>query len=131
MTLVDTNVLLDIYKADPIWMPWSLNQLRHAKPGQLAINMVVYAELAGHPAEPAHMDQFVDTLGMQTLDLSRPAARLAGLAFRQYRQRGGTKTGVLPDFFIGAHAQADGYRLLTRDAGRYRSYFPGIDLICP
>lgn len=131
MILVDTNVLLDIYKADPIWMPWSLEQLRTAKPGQLAINIVVYAELAGHPAEPAHLDQFVDTLGMQMLDLSRPAARLAGLAFRQYRQLGGTKTGVLPDFFIGAHAQADGYKLLTRDAGRYKTYFPKIKLICP
>ena len=131
MILVDTNVLLDIYKADPIWMPWSLNRLRSTKPGQLAINMVVYAELAGHPAEPAHLDQFVDMLGMQMLDLSRPAARLAGLAFRQYRQRGGTKTGVLPDFFIGAHAQADGYKLLTRDAGRYKTYFPKIKLICP
>ena len=131
MILVDTNVLLDIYKADPIWMPWSLNHLRNAKPGQLAINMVVYAELAGHPAEPTHLDQFVDALGMQMLDLSRPAARLAGLAFRQYRQRGGTKTGVLPDFFIGAHAQADGYKLLTRDVGRYKTYFPKIKLICP
>lgn len=131
MILVDTNVLLDVYKADPIWMPWSLQQLRSAKPGQLAINMVVYAELAGHPAEPAHLDQFVDMLGMQMRELSRPAARLAGVAFRQYRQRGGTKTGVLPDFFVGAHAQAEGFQLLTRDAGRYRSYFPGIDLICP
>jgi hypothetical protein len=131
MILVDTNVLLDVYKADPIWMPWSLHRLRSAKPGQLAINMVVYAELAGHPAEPAHLDQFVDMLGMQMRELSRPAARLAGVAFRQYRQRGGTKTGVLPDFFIGAHAQADGYKLLTRDAGRYRRYFPDIDLICP
>jgi predicted nucleic acid-binding protein len=56
---------------------------------------------------------------------------LAANAFRSYRQRGGTKTGVLPDFFIGAHAQAEGFQLLTRDAGRYRSYFPGIDLICP
>jgi predicted nucleic acid-binding protein len=131
MILVDTNVLLDIYKADPIWMPWSLLHLHGAKPGQLAINMVVYAELAGHPAEPAHLDQFLDALTVQMLDLSRPAARLAGLAFRQYRQRGGSKTGVLPDFFIGAHAQAEGYQLLTRDAGRYKTYFPGIDLICP
>ena len=131
MILVDTNVLLDIYKADPLWMPWSLSQLRNAKPGQLAINMVVYAELAGHPAELAHLDKFVDTLGMQVLDLSRPAARLAGKAFRQYRQRGGTKTGVLPDFFIGAHAQAEGHKLLTRDAGRYKTYFPKIKLICP
>ena len=131
MILVDTNVLLDIYKADPIWMPWSLQHLQSVKRGQLAINMVVYAELAGHPAEPAHLDQFLDTLDVQMLDLSRPAARLAGLAFRQYRQRGGTKTGVLPDFFIGAHAQADGHNLLTRDAGRYKTYFSKIKLICP
>jgi predicted nucleic acid-binding protein len=63
--------------------------------------------------------------------LTRPAARLAGQAFRKYRRQGGTKTGVLPDFFIGAHAQADGHQLLTRDAGRYRNYFPDIDLISP
>ena len=131
MILVDTNVLLDIYKADPIWMPWSLKHLHHAQTGQLAINMVVYAELAGHPAEPAHLDEFLGTLGVQLLELSRPAARLAGLAFRSYRQRGGTKTGVLPDFFIGAHAQAEGYQLLTRDAGRYKAYFPNIKLIGP
>ena len=131
MILVDTNVLLDIYRADAIWMPWSLQQLQQAKPGQLALNMVVYAELAGHPAEPANLDEFLEMLGIQMLELSRPAARLAGLAFRSYRQRGGTKTGVLPDFFIGAHAQAEGYKLLTRDAGRYKTYFPKIKLICP
>ena len=131
MILVDTNVLLDIYRADAIWMPWSLQQLQQAKPGQLALNMVVYAELAGHPAEPANLDEFLEILGIKMLELSRPAARLAGLAFRSYRQRGGTKTGVLPDFFIGAHAQAEGYKLLTRDAGRYKTYFPKIKLICP
>ena len=131
MILVDTNVLLDIYKADPIWMPWSLKHLHHAQAGQLVINIVVYAELAGHPAEPAHLDEFLDTLGIQMLDLSHPVARLAGLAFRDYRHRGGTKTGVLPDFFIGAHAQAEGHQLLTRDAGRYKTYFPKIKLICP
>ena len=131
MILVDTNVLLDIYKADSIWMPWSLKHLHQGKPRQLAINMVVYAELAGHPAEPANLDEFLEMLGIQMLELSRPAARLAGLAFRSYRQRGGTKTGVLLDFFIGAHAQAEGYKLLTRDAGRYKTYFPKIKLICP
>ena len=131
MILVDTNVLLDIYRADAIWMPWSLQHLQQAKPGQLALNMVVYAELAGHPAEPANLDEFLEILGIKMLELSRPAARLAGLAFRSYRQRGGTKTGVLLDFFIGAHAQAEGYKLLTRDAGRYKTYFPKIKLICP
>jgi len=129
--LVDTNVLLDIYKADSIWMPWSLQHLQQAKPGQLAINMVVYAELAGHPAEPSNLDEFLEMLDIQMLELPRPAARLAGLAFRNYRQRGATTTGVLPDFFIGAHAQAEGYKLLTRDAGRYKTYFPKIKLICP
>ena len=131
MILVDTNILLDIYKADAIWMPWSLKHLHQAKVGALAINMVVYAELAAHPAEPAQLDEFLELLGIQVLELSRPAARLAGLAFRNYRQRGGTKTGVLPDFFIGAHAQAEGHKLLTRDAGRYKTYFPKIKLICP
>jgi predicted nucleic acid-binding protein len=131
MILVDTNVLLDIYRADAIWMPWSLQHLQQAKPGQLAINMVVYAELAGHPAEPANLDEFLEMLDIQMLELPRSAARLAGLDFRNYRQRGGTKTGVLPDFFIGAHAQAEGYKLLTRDAGRYKTYFPKIKLICP
>jgi predicted nucleic acid-binding protein len=131
MMLVDTNVLLDIYKADPVWMPWSVRQLRSAKSGQLAINMVVYAELAGHPAIPQRIDKFLDTLGIVVLDLTRPAAKLAGLAFRQYRQSGGTKTGVLPDFFIGAHAQAEKFKLLTRDSGRYKTYFPNIKLICP
>ena len=83
MILVDTNVLLDIYKADTVWMPWSVRQLRSAKPGQLAINMVVYAELAAYPTEPGQIDKFLDTLSIQVLDLTRPAARLAGQAFRQ------------------------------------------------
>ena len=132
MILVDTNVLLDIDTADAVWMPWSLRQLRSARArGGLATNMVVYAELAGHPGEPAHVDTFLDTLGIELMDLSRAAAHQAGLAFRQYRKQGGTKTGVLPDFFIGAHAQAEGHKLLTRDAGRYKTCFPGIKLICP
>lgn len=130
MILVDTNVLLDIYKADPIWMSWSLRQLRGSQ-AKLATNMVVYAELAGHPGEPRDLDTFLAHLDVQVFDMTRPAALLAGLAFRHYRQRGGTKTGVLPDFFIGAHAQAQGYKLLTRDAGRYKTYFPKIKLICP
>ena len=131
MILVDTNVLLDIYKADAIWMPWSIQQLRSAKPGQLAINMVVYAELSAYPTEHKLLDKFLVTLSIEVLDLTRPAALLAGQAFRQYRQSGGTKTGVLPDFFIGAHAEAEKFKLLTRDAGRYKTYFPKIKLICP
>jgi len=132
MTLVDTNVLLDVYKADPHWLPWSLEQLHRGRSGAgLATNTVVYAELAGHPGKPGHLDAFLDTLGIEVIDLTRAAALLAGEAFRRYRQRGSAQTGVLPDFFIGAHAQALGCKLLTRDAGRYKAYFPKLKLICP
>jgi predicted nucleic acid-binding protein len=131
MILVDTNVFVDVIHQDLIWLDWSLRELSKAKRGLILTNFVVYAELHTHDTAGPHIDAFLEKLGVQVVDLSRPAAQLAAQAFRAYRQRGGTKSGVLPDFFIGAHAQAEGYRLLTRDAGRYRSYFPGIDLICP
>ena len=122
---------MDVIHQDPIWLDWSLRELIKAQNQEILTNYVVYAELHTHNTAGPHIDAFLQNLGVQVLDLSRPAAQLAALAFRSYRQRGGTKTGVLPDFFIGPHAQAEGFQLLTRDAGRYRSYFPGIDLICP
>ena len=131
MILVDTNVFVDVIHQDPIWLDWSLRELSKAKSQQIVTNYVVYAELHTHNTAGPHIDAFLQKLGVQVLDLTRPAAQLAANAFRSYRQRSGTKTGVLPDFFIGAHAQADGYKLLTRDAGRYRSYFQDIDLISP
>ena len=131
MILVDTNVFVDVIHMDPIWLDWSLRELSKAQKQQVVTNFVVYAELHTHNTAGPHIDALLDKLGVQVLDVSRPAARLAAQAFRQYRQRGGTKTGVLPDFFIGAHAQADGHKLLTRDAGRYKAYFPKLKLICP
>lgn len=131
MILVDTNVFVDVIHTDPIWLDWSLRELSKAKRSPILTNFVVYAELHTHNTAGPHIDAFLEKLGIQVVDLSRPAAQMAAHAFRQYRQRGGTKTGVLPDFFIGAHAQADGHKLLTRDAGRYKSYFPKIQLICP
>jgi predicted nucleic acid-binding protein len=129
--LVDTNVFVDVIHTDPIWLDWSLRALSKAQTQTVVTNFVVYAELHTHDTAGPHIDLFLDKLKVQVLDMSRPAAQLAAYAFRSYRQRGGTKTGVLPDFFIGAHAQADGYQLLTRDAGRYKTYFPKIKLICP
>lgn len=131
MILVDTNVFVDVIHRDPIWLDWSLRELSKAMRGLILTNFVVYAELHTHDTAGPHIDAFLEKLGVQVVDLSRPAAQLAAQAFRAYRQRGGTKTGVLPDFFIGAHAQADGHKLLTRDAGRYKTYFPKIKLICP
>jgi len=132
MILVDTNVLIDVMNQDPVWMPWSTGQLRQGRLAQgLATNMVVYAELAGHPRAPQTLDAVLDLIQVRVIDINRPAARLAGQAFRAYRERGGRKSGVLPDFFIGAHAQTEGHTLLTRDGARYRIYFPDLALICP
>lgn len=131
MILVDTNVFVDIFHQDPIWLDWSLRELSKAKTQALVTNFVVYAELHTHDTAGPHIDALLEKLGVQVLDVSKLAAQGAAHAFRAYRQRGGTKTGVLPDFFIGAHAQAEGYQLLTRDAGRYKTYFPKIKLICP
>jgi predicted nucleic acid-binding protein len=101
MTLVDTNVLLDLLTSDPKWADWSIGQLDAAAlRGPLAINDIVYAELS---------------------------VRFA--AFQRYRAVGGTRSGVLPDFFVGAHAAVLGCALLSRDAGRYGVWFPGIELV--
>ena len=121
MILVDTNVFVDVIHRDPIWLEWSLRELSKAKTQGIATNFVVYAELHTHDTAGPHIDAFLEKLGVQILDVSRPAAQGAAHAFRAYRNRGGTKTGVLPDFFIGAHAQTEAYQLLTRDAGRYKA----------
>ena len=64
-------------------------------------------------------------------EIPRAALFLAGKATLQYRRRGGSKTQVLPDFFIGAHAAVEGWPLLTRDASRLRTYFPSLKVVAP
>ena len=130
--LIDTNVIVDLLKADPEWMPWSASQLALARAQQqLCINIVVYAELCSHRQTQNQIDGFLQDMDIQIPAISTTAALAAAQAFLQYRQRASGKTGVLPDFFIGAQAQAEGWTLLTRDAGRYRTYFPDIKLVCP
>lgn len=132
MILVDANVLLDVVTRDLNWMVWSLNQLRTAAMSQqLAINSIVYAELSPGYERPEEVDELVAGLGLDMLDIPRPALFLAGKVFLKYRARGGLKTGVLPDFFIGAHAAVSGLPLLTRDRARYATYFPEVQLIAP
>jgi predicted nucleic acid-binding protein len=130
--LVDTNVLLDVVTNDPIWADWSQRQLEKlALETRLAVNPVVYAELSIGFQRIAEVDAVLDQTGIGVEEIPRPALFLAGKAFVDYRARSGTKTGVLPDFFIGAHVVVAGLALLTRDAGRYRTYFPTIRLITP
>jgi predicted nucleic acid-binding protein len=132
VTLVDTNVLLDLVTDDPKWADWSVGQLdAGAIRGTLAINDVVYAELSVRFATIEALDAILNEARVDMAATPRPALFLAGKAFQRYRAAGGVRTGVLPDFFIGAHAVVGGFTLLTRDARRYRTYFPKIDLIAP
>lgn len=132
MTLIDTNVLLDLVTADPVWGDWSIAQLETVSlTGPLLINDVVYAELAVRYDRVEDLDGFLDEGGIDLSPIPRAALFLAGKVFTQYRRSGGSRTGVLPDFFIGAHAAVADLPLLTRDAGRYRTYFPTLQLILP
>ncbi len=132
MILVDTNVLIDVLEDDPEWADWSIAQLRaqsHAH--ALVINPVIYAELSLTFSTVEMLDAVVDNLGLKMIEISRPALFLAGKAFAQYRRKGGGKSSVLADFFIGAQAAVMGWPLLTRDTRRYQTYFPKVKLIAP
>lgn len=132
MTLVDTNVLLDLVTDDPDWSEWSLARLEEAAlAGPIVINDVVYAETSIRYDRIEDLDAMLDQAMIGIAATPRSALFLAGKAFRRYRAAGGARTGVLPDFFIGAHASVEGWPLLTRDAGRYRGYFPKVRLIAP
>ena len=132
MTLIDTNVLLDLVTDDPNWADWSIAQLETASlRGPLLINDIVYAELAVRYKTIEELDAFVDAAGLEIQPIPRAALYLAGKVFTRYRKSGGSRTGVLPDFFIGAQAAVSGFALLTRDISRYRTYFPTLTIITP
>ena len=132
MILVDKNVLLDVLTDDPNWRNWSVGRLsEQSDKGPLLINDVVYAELASRFATAERLDEKISDLKVILHRVPKGALFLAGHAFERYRRAGGTRTGVLPDFFIGAHALVAGLPLLTRDVQRYRTYFPDVELIAP
>jgi predicted nucleic acid-binding protein len=130
--LVDTNVLLDVVTNDAVWADWSIRQLDAASlKGPLLINDVVYAELSVRFERIEDLEEALEEFGVELTRIPRPGLFLAGKVFQRYRAAGGARSGVLPDFFIGAHAAVAGLPLLTRDLGRYRTYFPSLDLIAP
>lgn len=131
MVLVDANVLLDVVTADPVWSGWSQRELAQLAADGLAINPILYAELAPAFRTEAELAAVFRIWPLQRLALPYEAAWPAARAFAEYRRRGGPRTSPLPDFFIGAHAEVSGLSLLTRDATRYRTYFPQVRLICP
>jgi len=132
LTLVDTNVLLDLVTDDPQFADWSIAQLEAASlVGPLLINDVIYAELSVRYDSKEQLDAFISGIGLKREPIPDAALFLAGKVFRKYRKAGGTRSGVLPNFFIGAHAAVRGLPLLTRDLGRYRSYYPTVEIIVP
>lgn len=132
MILVDTCILLDIVQPDPSWESWSLAQLELAADrGPLLINPIIFAEFAASYRSIETAELALTDFGVRLEEIPREALFLAGKAYRQYRQRKGTRTGVLADFFIGAHAAVREIPVLTRDTARIRSYFPTVTLISP
>ncbi|MCY4187977.1 MAG: type II toxin-antitoxin system VapC family toxin [Bryobacterales bacterium] len=132
MVLVDSNVLLDIFTDDAIWKPWSMAALRDARAAGLAgINPLIYAETSLAFGSAAALDRELDHLLLERLPLPFAAGFAAGRAFLQYRRAKGERSSPMPDFYIGAHAELDKLTLLTRDARRYRAYFPAVELISP
>ncbi len=131
-TLVDSVVILDVVTADPAWSQWSENALAQARDeGDLVINPIVYAEVSVGFDQIEDLDDTVPAEDFRREELPYEAGFLAAKAFLAYRKRGGQRRSPLPDFYIGAHSAIRGYRLLTRDAPRYRTYFPTVQLIAP
>jgi predicted nucleic acid-binding protein len=130
--LVDSNVLLDIATGDPNWGEWSARALAEvAEHTTLMINPIIYAEVSIGYTTIEALDAALPTALYQRESLPWEAGFLAGKCFVQYRRRGGLRNSPLPDFYVGAHAAIGRLGLLTRDAARYRSYFPGVQVFAP
>jgi predicted nucleic acid-binding protein len=130
--LVDSNVILDVLTRDPRWYAWSARALeRCADASELVIDPIIYAEVSIRFARIEELDEALPSESFRRSALPWEAAFLAGKCFLRYRKSGGARDTPLPDFYIGAHAAVAGMTLLTRDARRYRTYFPGLRLISP
>ena len=130
--LIDSNVLLDVMTEDARWFSWSGGAIeRAADRFRLVINPVIYAEVSVRYSRIEELDDALPKTMFDREAIPYAAAFLAGKSFLLYRQRGGTRRSPLPDFFIGAHAAVAGYRLMTRNAARYRTYFPKLPLVAP
>ena len=132
ITLVDSNVILDLVTDDKKWFEWSAGSLSRAgDESTLAINPIIYAEVSIGFQTIEEIENLLPASDFRRLELPYEAAFLAGKAFLTYRRRGGKRTTPLPDFYIGAQAAIAGLRLLTRDPQRYRTYFPTVAIIAP
>jgi len=128
---VDSCVVLDIMTDDELYGDWSENILSEYRAEGLWVNSMVYAEISAGLDHLSETDQVLQELGLELKPSSRHGLWLAAKAFVRYRAAGGVKASPLPDFLIGAQAEADELPLITRDPQRFRTYFPGVRLILP
>ena len=132
LVLVDSNVLLDVITADPVWGIWASDTIiQLSDEYKLAINPVIYAEVSIRFSAIEELEEAIPSDFFIRLHVPYEAAFLAGKCYMKYKERGGLKTSVLPDFLIGAHASASNMKLVTRDISRYKTYFPKLELIAP
>jgi predicted nucleic acid-binding protein len=125
LTLIDTNILIDIWLNDARWQSWSAQMLdQRSTQGPVLISDVIYAELSSRFESESNLDGAIAALNVQHRRIPKSALFLVGQVFRRYRRAGGPHHNILADFFIGAHAQVEGFPILTRDTRRYRTYFP-------
>jgi predicted nucleic acid-binding protein len=130
--LVDSNVWIDVFLGQGSESQWSTDHLLLlSKTDTPAINPLIYAEISVVFQSVAELDHQLNLIDHERLSLPYEAAPLAGRAFVAYRRSGGLRNSPLPDFYIGAHAQVAGLKLMTRDPKPYRTYFPKVKLICP
>ncbi len=129
--LVDTNVVIDVITDDPTWAEWSIRQLDAHESEDLVINPVIFAELCFGFATIEPVEELVRRFAFVYKEIPRSGLFKAAHAFRAYKSRSGSKRSVLPDFFVGGHAEAAGMQVLTRDPGRIQTYFPTVRLIRP
>jgi predicted nucleic acid-binding protein len=131
-TLVDSNVILDVLTEDDGWLDWSSSRLAEsANAGMLVINPIIYAEVSARFERIEELDDALPADYYRRVPLPWEAAFLAGQCFVRYKRRGGNRRAPMPDFYIGAHAALSGLTLLTRDARRYRDYFPTLRIVAP
>jgi predicted nucleic acid-binding protein len=131
-TLVDSTVILDVAESDPAWRAWSEAAIRQClDEAILVVNPIIYAEVSVGYRTIEEVEAVLPADLYRREALPYDAGFVAGKAYVAYRRRGGPRPAPLPDFYIGAHAAVRGYRLVTRDAARYRTYFPTVVLIAP
>ena len=131
-TLVDSNILLDVLTEDPAWFAWSSTALeRQAETSVLVIDPIIYGEVSIRFERIENLEEALPVSMFRRDSLPWEAAFLAGKCFASYRRRGGVKRSPLPDFYIGAHAAVAGMTLMTRDRGRYHTYFPSLEILAP